>query len=629
MPRARDEGQVLQADLLPVSIALAAGLMLSVLLFALVRGYYQSLDRQEFQRDAATYATAFKSSVERHVSSLAAIQAFVSASRRVTRGEFSAFVHQTLPRNSGFEAVLWVAHVPPSGRAAYEAQMARDGLHGLKIHPLSGKYAPAGAGARVSYLPVGYVEPFDGNANLVGLDLSGDPSISRLLATARRTGHVAASAPVTQTPFAGAHGAVVLIALPFDQTSPAREPAKAPSAMRGYALGVLELARVVADLADQRGQHLQAAVAYRSDPRVPPVVLADDGPLSVDRWFGTDVFHQAIPFDIAGQHFILALRSAGHGDHLGSLYAPLGAALLALAFTALLVQNMLTTILRKRSVERAVVTRTAELHDLNRTLSAEVEQRRQAEAGLRVARDRAENANRAKSAFLATMSHELRTPLNAIIGFSGLLVGDPDKFDDQSADYLQEIHGSGIRLLDLINDILDLIQMDSGDATLSSEPIFVGDCIANVIGKMLPEAERAGISLTSVVSENLPLVRGDGRRLQKALRHLVANAIKFTGSGGKARVAACLNPDHTLSVEVRDNGPGMPPEARARILEAFAQYDSRLARNHEGIGLGLTFVHRVAELHGAVLHISSNPGEGTCVVMTFPEYRFAQAAGVA
>jgi signal transduction histidine kinase len=623
MPRAKKDKQMLQADLLPVSIALAAGLMLSALLFALVRGYYQTLDRQEFQRDATTYATNFKGDVERHVASLGAIQAFVSASRNVTRQEFSAFAQQTLPHNSGFKAVLWVPSVTRLERAAYDAQLRRDASHGLKVHQ------PPGKGARDSYLPVGYVEPFDGNANLVGRDFSGDAAAQRLFAAAQLTGRVAASPPLAHTMIVGTHGPVVLVVFPFNRALQARAGADATPAPHGYALGVLELARMVSGREEQHGQRLQAAIATRAGPRGQPAVLTDHEISTLEHWLGSYAFRQTIPFDIAGQPFTLALRSAGRDDRLGSVYAPLGAALLALAFTALLVQNMLTTILRKRSVEQAVVARTGELHELNRALSAEVEQRRQAEAGLRVARDKAENANRAKSAFLATMSHELRTPLNAIIGFSGLLAGDPDTFDSRSADYLQEIHGSGVRLLELINDILDLIQMDSGDATLSSEPIFIGDCIANVVEKMLPEAERAGITLTRVVPDNLPLVRGDGRRLQKALRHLVANAIKFTGKDGKARVAACLNPDGTLSLEVRDNGPGMPPEARARILEAFAQYDSRLARNHEGIGLGLTFVHRVAELHGAALHIASRPGEGTSVVMTFPEYRFAQTAGAA
>jgi signal transduction histidine kinase len=610
-----------------VSIALAAGLMLSILVFVLVRGYYQTLDRQEFQHDATTYVTNFKSGVERHVTSLAAIQAFVSSSRSVTRWGFSAFAHQTLPRNSGFKAVLWVPHVTQAGRASYEAQLQRDGLYGLRIREVSSKGALVSAGVRESYLPVGYVEPFDGNGRLVGLDLSDDPVAAQLFATAQRTGRVAASSPVTDTLVAGAHGPVVLIAFPFDSASPGEASVDVPMAPRGYALGVLELDRIIGDLSAP-SQFLQAAIAYRASPHSAPVILGGNGSPTVERWFGNDVFHQAVPFDIAGQHFILALRSAGHGDPT-RIYAPLGAAMLAIAFTALLVQNMLTTILRKRTVERAVVTRTAELHDLNRALSSEVEQRRQAEAGLRVARDKAENANRAKSAFLATMSHELRTPLNAIIGFSGLLVQDPHKFDPRSADYLEEIHGSGVRLLELINDILDLIQMDSSDVTMSGEPVYLADCIANVIAKMLPEAEKGGITLTSAVPDGLPLVRGDGKRLQKALRHLVSNAIKFTGSGGKARIAAYLNPDNSLAIEVRDNGPGMPAEAQAQIQEAFSQYDSRLARNHEGLGLGLTFVHRVAETHGAKLHINSPPGEGTSVTITFPSYRFTQTAGAA
>ena len=156
---------------------------------------------------------------------------------------------------------------------------------------------------------------------------------------------------------------------------------------------------------------------------------------------------------------------------------------------------MSTTILRKRTVERAVVARTAELRDLNRALSNEVEQRRQAEAGLRVARDKAESANQAKSAFLATMSHELRTPLNAIIGFSGILAGESEAFDARVMDYLHEIHDGGVRLLDLINDILDLIQMDSSDVSMRGEPVYLADCIANVIDKMLPSAEKSGVSL--------------------------------------------------------------------------------------------------------------------------------------
>src|SRR6202012_2496054 len=125
----------------------------------------------------------------------------------------------------------------------------------------------------------------------------------------------------------------------------------------------------------------------------------------------------------------------------------------------LLAQNILTTVLGKRLVERAVVARTAQLRAANRTLHDEVQQRRQAASELRVARDRAEGANRAKSSFLHNMSHELRTPLNAVIGFSSILSANKD--DAHREDYINEILKSGRNLLALINDILDITQMDS------------------------------------------------------------------------------------------------------------------------------------------------------------------------
>ena len=211
-------------------------------------------------------------------------------------------------------------------------------------------------------------------------------------------------------------------------------------------------------------------------------------------WFGDAEFHQLEPFAVAGKHFFLAMRSAQNGNMLIRLYVPLGAALLVLALTALLAQSMLTTILRKREVERAVIERTSELRQINDALSAEIKQRQQAEAPLRIAKDKAESANRAKSAFLSTMSHELRTPLNAIIGFSSILVDEEQAFDERSSDYLREINGSGIRLLSLINDILDITQMDT-EETNPGELVYLSDIVAAVIEKMRAQAEKAGVSL--------------------------------------------------------------------------------------------------------------------------------------
>jgi signal transduction histidine kinase len=305
----------------------------------------------------------------------------------------------------------------------------------------------------------------------------------------------------------------------------------------------------------------------------------------------------------------------------------LGAAFLALALTGLLLQSMLATTLGKRKVEKAVVLRTAELHRLNATLQEEIVQRRETEAQLRIAKEKAESANRAKSSFLATMSHELRTPLNAIIGFSGILVEASPHSQEQTRDYLGEIRDNGSRLLDLINDILEMTQMEAERASLSDH-VFLPDIIEAVMGRMQPAADRAEIELHYTMAEHLPVLLGDGKRLQKALLHLLSNALKFTAKGGCAQIAAWETHGEVV-VEVRDNGAGMPPDIEAKVLDLFSQSDASFSRKHEGTGLGLAFVRKVADHHEAVLKIVSKLGEGTQISLEFPRHRVLRIREVA
>ena len=419
---------------------------------------------------------------------------------------------------------------------------------------------------------------------------------------------------------------MVLVAFPLNRQTRAKVRGDSDGP-EGYALGILQLDRVIQEAIGPAAP-IQAVIAYGSST-APKVFLPGEREQTVDlgHWYGDAAFHQTVPFTVAGRHFFLVLRSGPHDDALTRIYAPAGAALLILALTALLAQSILSTILRKRFVERAVIERTAELRDLNTLLSAEVQQRRLAEAALRIAKDKAESANRAKSAFLSTMSHELRTPLNAIIGFSSMLIEGPRLSEARSADYLQEINGSGVRLLDLINDILEITQMDTDNANYG-DPVCLGDIIDAVIEKMQPQADDAGLALKTAIAGPLPLFHGDGRRLQKALQKLLSNAIKFTERGGWAQIAARASADE-LVLEVSDNGVGMPQGATAKIIDIFAQADSSLTRRHEGAGLGLTFVSRVASQHGGKLHISSGLGQGTVVVLSFPMHRAAAIREVA
>src|SRR5579872_89633 len=202
-------------DFLPVSAVVVAGLILSVGVLLALRGYYLGLDRQQFQRDAADYGDRFKVVVERHVTSLAAIRAFVSSSHDVNRWEFSVFAHQILPQNSGFKAVLWIPQIRQIQRKSFEANLQRDGLYGLRLRELTKGGKLIDAGTRTTYLPVAYVEPFESSGDLIGVDLSQDATYAELIQDARIAGRQVASGPVAQALVKGTKPPTVLVVFPL------------------------------------------------------------------------------------------------------------------------------------------------------------------------------------------------------------------------------------------------------------------------------------------------------------------------------------------------------------------------------------------------------------------------------
>jgi PAS domain S-box-containing protein len=236
---------------------------------------------------------------------------------------------------------------------------------------------------------------------------------------------------------------------------------------------------------------------------------------------------------------------------------------------------------------------------------------------LKKALDRAEAANRAKSAFLATMSHELRTPLNAILGFSDVLQNElfGPVGNSRYKDYARNINGSGAHLLAVINDILDITKLDSGELKLDVTPVVFGDVVEDSIATIAEQAASAGIAVHCDVPPVLLLA--DAKRLRQMLFNLLSNAVKFTPPNGRIAVEA----SHTSSgfaVRVSDTGIGISKEDIPKALERFGQIDSRLARKYEGTGLGLPLTNELAKLHGASLSVESEIGHGTSVTIHFP-----------
>jgi PAS domain S-box-containing protein len=232
------------------------------------------------------------------------------------------------------------------------------------------------------------------------------------------------------------------------------------------------------------------------------------------------------------------------------------------------------------------------------------------------AKEDAERASKFKDQFLSTMSHELRTPLNAVLGFSDLLADERyGPLNDRQQRYVAHIHTGGKHLLKLISDILDLSKIEAGRMELSREDVTVASAFGEVISALYPLAEKKSQALLQQVESNL-LVHADPMRFKQVLMNLAGNAIKFTPEGGRIELVA-RQLDNQVRIEVRDTGPGIPPELRQRIFEAFY----RLAQTEnaiEGTGLGLAITSRLVELHGSRLEIASELGEGTCFYFSLP-----------
>lgn len=238
------------------------------------------------------------------------------------------------------------------------------------------------------------------------------------------------------------------------------------------------------------------------------------------------------------------------------------------------------------------------------------------------AKEEAESASRSKSEFLANISHELRTPLNAIIGFSELirdeLAGPPN--GPKYKEYINDIHNSGMHLMELINDILDLSKAEAGMIEGSDRLTDVVEVIESCNKLIGPKAERAYVRMEAHYADNLPYLFVDPKHLRQILLNLVSNSVKFTPEGGRIEISVLHNPGN-LQIIVADTGIGMRPEDVPKAMAAFGQIDSSLARKYNGTGLGLPLTNRLMEHYGGQMAIQTAPGQGTSVTLTFPSDR--------
>ncbi|MEM8897171.1 MAG: response regulator [Bacteroidota bacterium] len=318
-----------------------------------------------------------------------------------------------------------------------------------------------------------------------------------------------------------------------------------------------------------------------------------------------DLFHNQLPFTQEG----LSLLFANQVLHWVIASAPL-----FLGFFAYLIGRKQSSLENySQGLERKVEERTAYLEKKNQELFQEISQRKKVEQQLRDAKEKAEEASKAKAQFLSTMSHEIRTPLNAMIGMTGLLVGT--ELDEEQQDFVKTVRMGGEALLSIINDILDYSKIESGKLELEKEPFEINEPIEDTLELLSAKAHEKGLELMYYVHEEVPAaILSDITRLRQILVNLVNNAIKFTHQGEiyvSVKHISYENNLHTLQFSVKDTGIGIPEDKIQRLFTSFSQVDASTTRKYGGTGLGLAICKKLTELMGGSIWVESEYQKGS------------------
>lgn len=521
-----------------------------------------------------------------------ALQGLFGADDQVDRLEFHEFVEPILDIAS-VRTLSFVKQVPTAERDSFVREVREDttlretGYPAFDVHPETSHPE--------MFVPV-YIEPLQDGNPAFGFDLGTDPARRAAIEKARDTGDLITSEGVE---LVSDSSKGFLLMLPVYQgNDPPTTVQQSRQRFLGVVQGVIVLGALMQDVPSV-GQIIELEMYDSPRKETPALFRSADIPADSDL---PTAERRISVGDRAWTVVATRIPTSPGLSAFGSVPTVItftGTLLtLALAITAFTVVDG-----RERAFRKA------------KMLTVELQEQTE---HLRIARDRAIETDRLKTAFLANMSHELRTPLTAVIGLSSVLLKETfGEVEPKQRQYLEMISTSGGHLLDIVDDMLDLARIEAGREQLSLEEVDLAEVIESSIAMVRADAAAKGVVLSPpIVTEPLP-VTADRRRIQQVLLNLLSNAVKFTDRGGEAGISVATRPGE-VSVTIWDTGIGIPADHLPRIFAPFHQVDSSLAKSRAGSGLGLALAKRLTEMHHGSLTVTSREAKGTEFTLTMP-----------
>jgi signal transduction histidine kinase/CheY-like chemotaxis protein len=585
-----------------VPVVLSLGVVLSVISFSVLRAWERAALKQSAEEIAREQVDRLQVLVLRSMEALHSVASLHGATGRFDRREFRRFVQPALDRQPELLALSWDPVVPATLRREYESAAAADGLRDFHFREADGEGRLTAALDCPAYVPVYFIEPLERNLGALGYDLSSDPERRMTLERARDTGQPVASAAI-QLKQRTNNGAGFLVVLPVYHYAVPRSLGERREQLDGFAIAVFSVSDLVGgSFAKLKEKGIDAWLLDESGSR--RLIFANNDQPAPLRASGSP---PEIVAEIPGRQWAVRYRPGADFMVLQKRHSSWIVLFAGLALSGL------TSAYLYGAWRWA-----GEIAATNAILEQEMTVRKNAEAA-------ADQANQAKSEFLASMSHEIRTPLNAILGYTQLMQRDPD-FSPEQHDIVRGINASGHHLLGLINEILDLAKIEAGRMELQLVDFDLTEMGKTLAATFRPlcAQKRIGFRLNLDVAAARH-VRGDEGKLRQTLINLLGNAVKFTGSGEICLGFTVLSGDR-WRFEVVDTGLGIPDDEQSEIFKPF--YQCRTAQHQGGTGLGLAIAQRQVELLGGRLELESCRGVGSRFYfeITIPG---AQPAGVA